>query len=188
MFEQNYRATIWVICGISDLKGPAKLSGQPSTGTASDTVEHVWIEVEQGRFFSIILYGRLTVRELDDDLVIPKRTVLRILTESLWMTHACAKFIPKLLSAQQEMIYSPVFVMETFIRVSAKYQLSKLKQRQINVDCFLLLWRLCTPQIYSYRSDDQQKVLRRNFAKIAWWNQKKASTLLANLWLASLAQ
>jgi len=44
----------------------------------------------------------LTVRELESDLGIPKTTVWRILTENLAMARVCAKFIPKLLSAEQK--------------------------------------------------------------------------------------
>ncbi|CAH2088689.1 unnamed protein product [Euphydryas editha] len=44
---------------------------------------------------------RLTVRELEDELGIPKSS-LRILTENLRMTRVCTKFIPKLLSDQHK--------------------------------------------------------------------------------------
>ncbi|GFW53215.1 protein GVQW3 [Trichonephila clavipes] len=69
-------------------------SGRPSTGTLSHNIERVRVAVEQDR--------RLTVRELEDEIRIPKSTVWRILTENLGMTRVCAKFIPKLLSDQQK--------------------------------------------------------------------------------------
>ncbi|XP_033224565.1 protein GVQW3-like [Belonocnema kinseyi] len=69
-------------------------SGRPSTGTSSDNVERVRVAVEQDR--------RLNVRELEDELGIPKSTVWRILTENLGMTRVCAKFILKLLTDQQK--------------------------------------------------------------------------------------
>ncbi|GFT88999.1 protein GVQW3 [Trichonephila clavipes] len=69
-------------------------SGRPSTGTSSHNVERVRVAVEQDR--------RFTVRELEDEIRIPKSTVWRILTENLGMTRVCAKFIPKLLSDQQK--------------------------------------------------------------------------------------
>ncbi|KAL4105054.1 hypothetical protein QTP88_020329 [Uroleucon formosanum] len=69
-------------------------SGRPSTGKTSDNVECVRAAIEQDH--------RLTTRELEDDLGIPKSTVHRILTEDLGMTRVCAKFIPKLLSEQQK--------------------------------------------------------------------------------------
>lgn len=69
-------------------------SGRPSTTTTPDNVERVRVAIEQDR--------RLTVRELEDDLGIPKSTIWRILTEHLAMTRVCAKFIPKLLSEQQK--------------------------------------------------------------------------------------
>jgi len=69
-------------------------SGRPATGKTSDNVERVRVAIEQDR--------RLTVRELEGDLAIPKSTVYRILSEDLGMTRVCAKFIPKLLSEQQK--------------------------------------------------------------------------------------
>ncbi|GFV00354.1 protein GVQW3 [Trichonephila clavipes] len=72
-------------------------SGRPSTGTSLHNVERVRVAVEQDR--------RLTVRELEDEIRIPKSTVWRILTENLGMTRVCAKFIPKLLSDQQKKIF-----------------------------------------------------------------------------------
>lgn len=58
-------------------------SGRPSTGTSSDNVERVRVAVEQDR--------HLTVRELEDELGIPKSTVWRILTENFGMTRVCGK-------------------------------------------------------------------------------------------------
>ena len=45
---------------------------------------------------------RLTVRELENDLGIPKTIVAEILTENLGMVRVAAKFIPKLLTAEQK--------------------------------------------------------------------------------------
>ena len=45
---------------------------------------------------------RMTVRELEEDLGIPKTIIWEILTSTLQMTRVCAKFIPKLLSAEQK--------------------------------------------------------------------------------------
>ncbi|XP_033213789.1 protein GVQW3-like [Belonocnema kinseyi] len=53
-------------------------SDRHSTGTSSDNVECVCVAVEQDR--------RLTVRQLEDELKIPKSTVWRISTENLGMT------------------------------------------------------------------------------------------------------
>ncbi|GFU53418.1 hypothetical protein TNCV_3029281 [Trichonephila clavipes] len=61
---------------------------------SSHNVERVRVAVEQDR--------RLTGRELEDEIRIPKSTVWRILTENLGMPRVCAKFIPKLLSDQQK--------------------------------------------------------------------------------------
>ena len=45
---------------------------------------------------------RLTVRELENDLEIPKTTVWEIFNTILGMTRVCAKFIPKLLTTEQK--------------------------------------------------------------------------------------
>ena len=45
---------------------------------------------------------RLTVRELENDLGIPKITVWEILNKILGMTRVCAKVIPKLLTTEQK--------------------------------------------------------------------------------------
>lgn len=54
-------------------------SGRPSTTTTPDNVERVRVAIEQDRC--------LTVRELEDDLGLPKSTIWRILTENLDMTY-----------------------------------------------------------------------------------------------------
>ena len=51
---------------------------------------------------------RLTVRELENDLGIPKTTVWEIFTENLGMTRVCAKFIPKLLTTEQKDLRSEI--------------------------------------------------------------------------------
>ncbi|XP_020299181.1 putative uncharacterized protein FLJ37770, partial [Pseudomyrmex gracilis] len=69
-------------------------SGRPSSAITPKNVERVRLAIEEDR--------RLTVRELESDLGIPKTTVWRILTENLAMARVCAKFIPKLLMAEQK--------------------------------------------------------------------------------------
>ena len=51
---------------------------------------------------------RLTVCELENHLGIPKTTVWEILNKILGMTHACAKFIPKLLTTEQKDLSSEI--------------------------------------------------------------------------------
>ena len=51
---------------------------------------------------------RLTVRELENDLGIPKTTVWEILNKILGMTCVCAKFIPKLLTTEQKDLRSEI--------------------------------------------------------------------------------
>ncbi|XP_033232083.1 uncharacterized protein LOC117183040 [Belonocnema kinseyi] len=53
-------------------------SGRPSRRTSSDNVKRLRVAVEQDR--------RLTMKELEDELGIPKSTVWRILSENLGMT------------------------------------------------------------------------------------------------------
>ena len=69
-------------------------SGRPSLTTTSENIERVRLAIEGD--------GRLTVRELDNDLRIPKTTVWKILNKILGMTRVCAKFIPKLLTTEQK--------------------------------------------------------------------------------------
>ena len=51
---------------------------------------------------------RLTVRELENDLGIPKTTVWEILNKILGRTRVCAKFIPKLLTTEQKDLRSEI--------------------------------------------------------------------------------
>ena len=51
---------------------------------------------------------RLTVRELENDLGIPKTTVWEILNKILGMTRVCAKFIPKLRTTEQKDLRSEI--------------------------------------------------------------------------------
>ena len=51
---------------------------------------------------------RLIVRELENDLGIPKTTVWEILNKILGMTRVCAKFIPKLLTIEQKDLRSEI--------------------------------------------------------------------------------
>lgn len=69
-------------------------SGRPSTTTTPDNIERVRLAINEDR--------RLTVRELECDLGIPKTSVWKILTENLQMVRVCAKFIPKLLTVEQK--------------------------------------------------------------------------------------
>ena len=57
-------------------------SGRPSTTKTLDNIERVRLAIESDR--------RLTVRELENDLGIPKTTVWVLLNKILGMTHVCA--------------------------------------------------------------------------------------------------
>ena len=57
-------------------------SGRPSTTKTLDNIERVRLAIEGDR--------RLTVRELENDLGIPKTTVWEILNKILGMTRVCA--------------------------------------------------------------------------------------------------
>ena len=57
-------------------------SGRPSTTKTLDNIERVRLAIEDGR--------RLTVRELENDLEIPKTTVWEILNKILGMTYVYA--------------------------------------------------------------------------------------------------
>ena len=69
-------------------------SGRPSTTKTLDNIERVRLAIEEDR--------RMTVMELEEDLEIPKTIISEILTSNLQMTRVCAKFIPKLLGAEQK--------------------------------------------------------------------------------------
>ncbi|GFV93095.1 protein GVQW3 [Trichonephila clavipes] len=62
-------------------------SDRPSTGTSSHNVECVRVAVEQDL--------RLTVREVEDEIRIPKSTVWRILTENFRNDSCLCKIHPK---------------------------------------------------------------------------------------------
>jgi len=69
-------------------------SGRPSSSRTPENVERVRAAINKNR--------RLTVRELEEDLGIPKTSVSEILTEDLGMKRVAAKFIPRLLSQEQK--------------------------------------------------------------------------------------
>ena len=67
-------------------------SGRASLTTTPENIERVRLAIEGDL--------RLTVRELENDLGIPKTTVWEILNQILGMTHVCVQFIPKLLTIE----------------------------------------------------------------------------------------
>ena len=69
-------------------------SGRPATSRTPENVERVRAAISKGR--------RLTVRELEADLGIPKTTVSQILTQDLGLKRVTAKFVPQLLLPEQE--------------------------------------------------------------------------------------
>ena len=75
-------------------------SGRPSLTTTPENIDHVRLAIEGDR--------RLTVRELENDLGIPKTTVWEILNKILGMTRVRAKFIPKLLTTEQKDLRSEI--------------------------------------------------------------------------------
>ena len=75
-------------------------SGRPSLTTTPENIELVRLAIEGDR--------RLTVRELENDLGIPKAPVWEILNKILGMTRVSAKFIPKLLTTEQKDLRSEI--------------------------------------------------------------------------------
>ena len=61
-------------------------SGRPSTSRTPEKVESVRAAINENR--------RLTVRELEEDLGIPRTIVSQILTEDLGKIRVAAKFVP----------------------------------------------------------------------------------------------
>ena len=74
-------------------------SGRPSL-TTPENIERLRLAIKGDR--------RLTVRELENDLGIPKTTVWEILNKILRMTRVCVKFIPKLLTTEQKNLRSEI--------------------------------------------------------------------------------
>ena len=74
-------------------------SGRPSL-TTPENIERLRLAIESD--------PRLTVRELENDLGIPKTTVYEILNKILGMIRVCAKFIPKLLTTEQKDLRSKI--------------------------------------------------------------------------------
>ena len=68
--------------------------------TTPENIERVRLTIEGDR--------RLTVRELENDLGIPKTTFWEILNKILGMTRVCVKFIPKLLTTEQKDLSSEI--------------------------------------------------------------------------------
>jgi hypothetical protein len=68
-------------------------SGRPSTSRKPKNAEHLLAANNKNR--------RLTVRELEEDLGIPRTIVSEILMEELGMKRVVAKFVPRLLSQEQ---------------------------------------------------------------------------------------
>ena len=52
--------------------------------------------------WTVILGRSSTVRELEEDLAIPKTIIAKILTEDLGMSRIAGKFIPRLLTEEQK--------------------------------------------------------------------------------------
>ena len=75
-------------------------SGRLSLTTTPENIERVRLAIKGDR--------RLTVRELKNDLGIPKTTVWEIFNNILGMTRVCAKFIPKLLTTEQKDLRSEI--------------------------------------------------------------------------------
>ena len=74
--------------------------GRPSLTTTPENIERVQLAIKGDR--------RLTVRELENDLGIPKTIVWEISNKILGMTCVCAKFIPKLLTTEQKDLHSEI--------------------------------------------------------------------------------
>ena len=75
-------------------------SSRLSLTTTPENIERVRLAIEGDR--------RLTVRELENDLGIPKTPVWEILIKVLGVTRVCAKFIPKLLTTEHKDLRSEI--------------------------------------------------------------------------------
>jgi len=75
-------------------------SGRPSTSRIPENVESVRAAINKNR--------QLTVRELEEDLGIPRTIVSQILTEDLGKKHVEAKFVLRPLSREQKEFHAAV--------------------------------------------------------------------------------
>jgi plasmid maintenance system antidote protein VapI len=69
-------------------------SGRPPTSRTPENVKRVQAAIKENR--------RLTVRELEEALGIPRTIVSEILTEDLSKKRVAAKFVPRFLSQEQK--------------------------------------------------------------------------------------
>ena len=69
-------------------------SGRPSTSRTPKNIERVRAAIDEN--------GRVTVRDLEEDLGIPRTVASEVLTEDLGKKLAAAKFVPRLLSLEQK--------------------------------------------------------------------------------------
>ena len=76
------------------------ISGRPATSRTPENVERVRAAINKDR--------RLTVRELEKDLGIPKTIVSEILTQDLGMRRVVAKFVPRILLPEQKELRATV--------------------------------------------------------------------------------
>jgi histone-lysine N-methyltransferase SETMAR len=71
-------------------------SGRPSTSRNADVIDKVRTLIMEDR--------RLTVREIADEVGISRGSANTILTEDVGMRRVAAKFVPKLLSPEQQQL------------------------------------------------------------------------------------
>lgn len=69
-------------------------SGRPSTSRTPENIERVQVAIKRNQ--------RLTVRELAEDLAIPRTIVSEILTDDLCLKRVGSKFVPRTVSQEQK--------------------------------------------------------------------------------------
>lgn len=69
-------------------------TGRPTTSSTTENIERVREAIDEDR--------RITVRELEEDLGIPRSSIHRIIHEDLQMTRVVARWVPHLLNEEQK--------------------------------------------------------------------------------------
>ena len=65
----------------------------------------------------------MTVRELEEDLGIPRTNVSQILTEDLGKKRVAAKFVPRLLSREQKEFYIELLEARRYLGMTIAFRL-----------------------------------------------------------------
>ena len=143
-------------------------SGRPAKSRASENVERVWAAINKDQ--------RLTVRELEADLGIPKTTMPNILTQGLGMKRVVATLVVWFLLLEQEEHCAAVandFIQTTTNEPDFLKKVIALKETEASlppVQCFLYLVSSTNVSLSGYfMADLVIDIISCNLAELAYW-------------------